>query len=295
MSNRMSSRMSTSHDVPGAPDRLALPMERLGSRNDGPDLAMWESVVTAYRTKVDGHAPPPGAHQRTDAARAGLAVVHGDSPVVDRDCSVVDVFVDPICPYTWIATCWLREVGRFRALDVRHHVMSLHLLNAGGVLEKRYSAMVGPSRVAMAVAQHHGPEALRAWHGEFGHRIFDHWRYPSPREYRAATSDALAATGLPAGLAEAAASDAYDEALRRSTDEAILPVGLDVGTPVVHVDGVAFFGPVLNAVPLGDAALRLFDGVRLLAQSPDFFELKRSRTAPPDVWYPPDGEDRGRS
>ena len=130
-------------------DRLASTMEALDSRNGGPDLALWESVVTAYRKKVDGHAPPPGANQRTEAARARLAIVRGAT-------TVVDLYVDPICPYTWVAACWLREVGRLRAVDVRHHVMSLHLLNAGGVFEKRFAGMVGPSRVAMAVVQHHG-------------------------------------------------------------------------------------------------------------------------------------------
>jgi hypothetical protein len=185
----------------------------------------------------------------------------------------------------------LREVGRLREVDVHHHVMSLHLLNAGGVLQDRYRGMVGPSRVATVVVQQHGPEALRAWHGEFGHRIFDHWRYPSPREYRTASLDALVASGLPTDLADAATSDTYDDALRRSTDEAVLPVGLDAGTPVVHVDGAAFFGPILNAVPLGDTAVRLFDGVRLLAGSPDFFELKRTRTSPPDVYYRTDQDD----
>jgi hypothetical protein len=185
----------------------------------------------------------------------------------------------------------LREVSRLREVDVRHHVMSLHLLNAGGVLQDRYRGMVGPSRVATAVVTHHGREALRAWHREFGERIFDHWRYPSPREYRAATLEALAATGLPADLAGAAVANEYDDALRHGTDEAIRPVGVDVGTPVVHFDGAAFFGPVLNAVPLKDAALRLFDGMRLLAGSPDFFELKRSRTSPPDVRYRANDED----
>ena len=70
-------------------DRLAPTMERLDSRNGGPDLAQWESV-TAYRKKVDGHAPPPGANQRTEAARARLAMVRGAR-------TVVDVYVDPIC------------------------------------------------------------------------------------------------------------------------------------------------------------------------------------------------------
>jgi len=253
------------------------------------DLALWEAATTAYRTKVNGHAPPPGSNQRTEAARARRTATRGST-------TVVDLYIDPVCPYTWVVACWLREVGRLREVDVRHHVMSLHLLNADGVLQNRYRGMVGPSRVATAVVTHHGPEALRAWHGEFGDRIFDHWRYPTPREYRAATLEALTATGLPTDLADAAASDAYDAALRRSTDEAILPVGLDAGTPVVHLDGAAFFGPILNAVPLGDAAQRLFDGITALTASPVFFfELKRTRTSPPDVYYRPADHDEKMS
>jgi hypothetical protein len=250
----------------------------------GPDLALWDAVTTAYRTKVDGHAPPPGSNQRTEEARARLAATRAPT-------TVVELFVDPVCPYTWVAACWLREVARLREVDVRHRVMSLHLLNADGVFKNRFRGMVGPSRVATAVTTHHGPEALRAWHREFGDRIFDHWRYPSPREYRAASLDALVATGLPTGLADAAESDEYDDALLRSTDEAVLPVGLDVGTPVVHVDGAALFGPILNAVPRGDAAVRLFDALRTLAGDPDFFELKRTRTSPPDVHYRPDDHE----
>ena len=250
------------------------------------DLALWEAVTTAYRTKVDGHAPAPGSNHRTEVARARLTAPRGPT-------TVVDLYLDPVCPYTWLVACWLREVGRRREVEVRHHVMSLHLLNEGGVLQDRYRGMVGPSRVATAVMVHHGAEALRVWHGEFGDRIFDHWRYPSPREYRAATLDALVAVGLPTDLAGVAEVDDYDDALRRSTDEAILPVGPDVGTPVVHVDGAAFFGPVLNAVPRGDAALRLFDGIRLVTGSPDFFELKRTRTSPPDVLYQPEDQHQG--
>jgi len=252
----------------------------------GPDRALWEATVTAYRTRVNGVAPPPKADERTEAARARRATAVG------APAPIVDLYVDPICPYTWVVACWLREVGRRREVEVRHHVMSLHMLNAGGVLENHYRQMVGPSRVATAVAVRHGGDALRAWHRAFGDRIFDHWRYPKPEEYRAAEREALAVTGLPAGLADAAEADEFDDALRRSTDEAILPVGLDVGTPIIHVDGAAFFGPILNAVPLGDAALRIFDGVRLLAAGPDFFELKRTRTSPPDVSYRSEDADR---
>lgn len=260
--------------------------ERAGGK---PDQELWEATWTAYLAKVSGRAPSPGSIQRIEAARASLAAVTRGST------TVVDLYIDPVCPYTWVVACWLREVGRLREVDVRYHAMSLHLLNAGGVLQETYRAKVGPSRVAMAVAQHHGPEALRVWHPAFGDRVFDHWRYPSPREYRTATLDALAAAGLPTDLAAVAATDEYDDALRRITDEAILPVGVDAGTPVLHVDGAAFFGPLLNAVPRGAAALRLFESLRMLAGSPDFYELKRTRTSPPDVSYRPEGDDGRRT
>ena len=63
-------------------------------------------------------------------------------------------------------------------------------------------------------------------------------------------------------------------------------MGQDVGTPVIAVPGpdgerVAFFGPVVTPAPKGDAAGRLWDGTLLVASTPGFFELKRTRTADP--------------
>lgn len=199
----------------------------------------------------------------------------------------VDLYVDPVCPYTWVATRWLGEVERQREIDLQLHVMSLRMLNENRTVDAGYRANIdastGPSRVAAAIWVNHGPGALRAWHTAFGLKIFDRWRYPDRAEYHAAARHALVAAGLPVALAGAADSAEYDEPLRRSHTEGTAPVGADTGTPVIHIDGAAFFGPVLNAVPRGDDALRVFDGVRLLAGAADFFELKRTRTAPPQV------------
>jgi hypothetical protein len=88
---------------------------------------------------------------------------------------------------------------------------------------------------------------------------------------------ALADAGLEADLFEAATSTEFDERLRASHKEGMDPVGYDVGTPVIHVDKIAFFGPVITPAPKGEAAGRLWDGVLMVASTPGFYEIKRSR------------------
>ena len=87
--------------------------------------------------------------------------------------------------------------------------------------------------------------------------------------------------GLPADLADAMDSTSYDAAVRASHAEGIDRVGYDVGTPVISVNGMSVFGPVVSPIPRGEAAARLWDGVLLLAGTDGFFELKRSRTRDP--------------
>lgn len=200
--------------------------------------------------------------------------------------TVVDFWFDPVCPYSWTGSRWLHEVGQRRQLRVRHHVMSLDLLNQDRTdLAQEYRRNVeasrGPAKVAAAVATPSGLEALADLYTAFGKRVFDVWRRPTSEEYHGVIRAALAEVRLPAELEDAMESEESDDAMRASHDAGVALVGGEVGTPITSINGVAFFGPVLNAVPRGDQAVQVFEGARLLAGYSQFYELKRTRIQPP--------------
>jgi 2-hydroxychromene-2-carboxylate isomerase len=192
-----------------------------------------------------------------------------------------DFWFDPICPWAWIASRWMLEVREVRPVDVHWHVMSLAYLNAGRDLPEDYRARMdeawGPVRVCIAAAKEYGDDVLLPLYTALGNR-FHLEKLPKDRE---TVEAALAEVGLPGDLADAMTTDAFDAELKSSHHEGIDQVGVEVGTPVISVDGVAFFGPVVSPIPRGEAAGRLWDGVLLVAGTDGFFELKRSRTRDP--------------
>ncbi|MFJ9517837.1 disulfide bond formation protein DsbA [Kitasatospora sp. NPDC101801] len=200
---------------------------------------------------------------------------------------IADFWFDPACPWAWMTSRWMLEVEQLRPVQTRWHVMSLSVLNEHREdLPPQYKDFVakgwGPVRVLIAAAQAHGEKVLGPLYTELGTRFHNQGL---PNE-RATIEAALVAAGLPVELADAADSTEYDEALRASHAEGITLVGEDVGTPVIAVDGpdgdrVAFFGPVVTPTPRGEAAARLWDGTLLVAGTPGFYEIKRTRTAGP--------------
>ncbi|KOX27877.1 MULTISPECIES: DsbA family protein [unclassified Streptomyces] len=203
--------------------------------------------------------------------------------------TTADFYFDPLCPWAWMTSRWILEVEKVRPVDVRWKVMSLAVLNEDRIdeLPEEYQEMLrtkawGPVRVVIAAQQLHGDEVVGKLYTALGTRFHNNGEGPT----REAIAGALKDVGLPEDLVEYADKDTYDTELRASHKEGIDKVGQDVGTPVVSVPGpdgdeVAFFGPVVTPTPRGEAAARLWDGTLLVASTPGFYEIKRTRTAAP--------------
>jgi protein-disulfide isomerase-like protein with CxxC motif len=202
--------------------------------------------------------------------------------VTEQPSVQVEFWFDPLCPWAWITSRWMLEVQQVRPVTPVWHVMSLAVLNEGreDLPEDYRNAMErawGPVRVCVAAEQKFGSDYLLPLYTAIGTRFHNE---KAGRE-RATIEAALSEAGLPTDLADAMDSTEYDELVRASHKDGIDRVGVEVGTPVISVNGASIFGPVITPIPRGEDAGMLWDGVLLCLSTPGFYELKRSRLTPP--------------
>jgi Mycothiol-dependent nitroreductase Rv2466c len=211
----------------------------------------------------------------------------------------IHFYFDPVCPFAWMTSKWVRMVKEQRDYAVDWRFISLRLVNATVDYDSRFPAGYEAGhtaglrllRVAARTRAEHGREAVGRLYAAMGARIFDTPADSSTadrghRGTREFAAPVLADAGLPPGLADALDDGSLDAGIRQETDEALALTGKDVGTPIIHFQppaGVAFFGPVISRLPGEAEAVRLWDNVLGLASFPGFAELKRSLRERPQL------------
>lgn len=212
----------------------------------------------------------------------------------------IHFYFDPVCPFCWLTSKWVRKVQAQRDYTVDWRFISLRLLNSHidydahfpPEYEAGHTAGLRLLRVAARARAEHGTEAISALYAALGDHIFEREPVADEASRRAAqgTRDfvepVLADAGLPGSLAGALDDPSWDTVIQTDTDDALALTGKDVGTPILHFEppaGVAFFGPVISRLPSDEQAVELWDHVVALARFPGFAELKRSLRERPQL------------
>jgi predicted DsbA family dithiol-disulfide isomerase len=204
----------------------------------------------------------------------------------------VEVLVDPSCPWAWITTRWIKEVAPHRDLAVTWRSFCIEIRDDYGVAPTmpehlRETALAGHAlshrmlRILEAVRAGSGEQSVDALYTEWGRRFF------GPRAERnddTLLAQCLASCGLDAGFVDAATQEKWDAPIVKAMEVAYAFGGPKTQTPtvVVRADPAhGFKGPVMAPAPTGEAALRMWDAVNVLAAEPGFFEITRPRANKP--------------
>ena len=210
----------------------------------------------------------------------------------------IHFYFDPVCPFAWLTSKWVRSVAAQRDYTVEWRFISLRLLNANvdydaqfpAEYEAGHTAGLRLLRVAARARTEHGRGVVGPLYEAISSEVFDSPRAAeltaSVRGSRGFVEPLLARAGLPADLADALDDTSWDAELQAETEHALSLTGKDVGTPIIHFQppaGTAFFGPVISRLPGDHDAVRLWDHVVGLAAFPGFAELKRSLRERPQL------------
>ena len=198
--------------------------------------------------------------------------------------TAVRFWVDPICPWCWTTSQWIRRIASEKELEITWEPISLLVKNETQPDSSFYEVVAwtrGLLRVMESVRDSGQEDRLGDLYTEYGRRI----HHNGERLFDAAL--ALDAVGLAASHAAAADDEIWDKPLLERMNEGLALVGADVGTPIIafkRPDGreVATFGPVITKAPAHDDAIALWDAFVTLTSLDEFWELKRTRTAAPE-------------
>ncbi len=201
----------------------------------------------------------------------------------------LEFFLDPLCPFAWQTSVWIRRVAELRDLNVGWRFISLFVIHEHdeGQTEARLANLrrgLEFHRVLNAVRDQYGNDPVGRLYRGWGEALW----YGDPGASSADIAKGISTIELLAaeGLAEEGANEAHDAVIRAETALGFERAGGDLGTPIISYDpphGCSFFGPVISSIPSDEESLAIYDALRTLVAFPDFAEVKRTKRPPLDL------------
>lgn len=192
----------------------------------------------------------------------------------------IEFFFDPMCPWAYQTSRWIREVRDEVGLDIAWRFFSLEEINRVDgkkhPWERDWSYGWSQMRVG-ALLRRQGEDHVDRWYAAAGAAFHGAGR---PTHQPEIHRQLLAELGYdPALVDEALADQSTHDEVRADHEQAVTHHGA-FGVPVMVLPGDhAVFGPVITPAPTGEAAIRLWSLVRGWADFPHLYELSHPKTA----------------
>ncbi len=192
----------------------------------------------------------------------------------------VDFYLDPMCPWAYQTSKWIREVQKHTGLTVDWRFFSLEEINRTEgkkhPWERDWSYGWSQMRVG-AYLRRQSMDAVDQWYAEIGRAFHEEGR---PTHDRALHQEIVSDLGFEDDVVEAAVADPTTTDEVRADHDHVVGRYAAFGVPVlVFPNDHSLFGPVVAPAPTGDEALRLWDLTVGWTEFPHLYELRKPKTA----------------
>jgi 2-hydroxychromene-2-carboxylate isomerase len=192
----------------------------------------------------------------------------------------VEFFFDPMCPYAYQTSVWIRDVRSQIGLDITWRFFSLEEVNRvegkRHPWERPWSFGWGQMRVGSVIRREQGNDALDRWYAAVGSAFFNDGIKTHVPEVHA---EVLQANSFDPELVERAIADPSTiDDVRADHDFAAATYGAHGVPTIVTASGYATYGPVVVPAPTGDDAVALWHLLRGMERFPHLYELRHPKT-----------------
>lgn len=188
----------------------------------------------------------------------------------------VDFHFDPMCPFAYQTSLWIREVRRQSELTINWRFFSLEEVNRfegkKHPWEREWSYGWSLMRIGV-ILRRRDMDQLDRWYARIGADLHEDGGSPHVPER---ARDLLADIGVPLDVFDEALADSSTHDEIRAEHERVIEAG-GFGVPTLFFAEQALFGPVLVDPPHGEEALRLWELTVGLLEFPQVYEIQRPK------------------